>query len=83
MLQTDPEGYRFVALRVPGWAAWQDYEYRGRMKLDDAAGGMGVTFYSRLAAGEAKLYALRRFDGAPEEDSLHLVAFGTTLTRET
>jgi hypothetical protein len=26
---------------VPGWASWQDYEYSGRLKMDDADSGIG------------------------------------------
>lgn len=68
---------------IPGWASWQNYDYTGRMKMTDPAGGLGLALYSRYPAGEQKTYVLRRYAGTAETEGFHLAAFGTTLKGDT
>lgn len=68
---------------IPGWAAWNNYDYSGRLKMSDPGGGIGLSFYSRLPAGEQKTYVLRRYAGTAESASFHLTAFATSLKGDT
>jgi len=66
---------------LPGSASWQNYEYHGRMKMSDAGGGMGVSFYSGYPQNEQEAYILRRSNGSTEP--FELTATGTTLSGDT
>ena len=50
---------------------WKDYVYRGKMRMTDPEGGIGVTFLSRYPEDIDQYYALRR-DG--KDRTFHLVA---------
>lgn len=39
---------------------WRDYTYTGQMRIDDAAGGIGVTFLNRSGDGIDQHYSLSR-----------------------
>lgn len=57
--------------------SWQNYVYRGRMRLTNAnEGAIGVTFYSQFNEGLDKYYRLRRSAGAP---NFHFSPHGTRL----
>ena len=47
-----------------GAAAWQDYEYSGRMFVEDKRTGIGVTLYSEYPERD-RYIRLRRYDGRP------------------
>jgi hypothetical protein len=47
---------------TPRSATWSRYEYRGRMRIDDPAGGVGVTVLSQYPAQDA-YYRVRRDAG--------------------
>ncbi|MEW5956352.1 MAG: PKD domain-containing protein [Chloroflexota bacterium] len=64
---------------VPGWASWQNYEYRGRLRLTDVANGeVGATFYSQYPAYDAKRYELNSWEEMGNNFGLR--AYGTGLT---
>jgi hypothetical protein len=46
---------------APGTDAWSDYEYRGKMRISDDGGGIGVTAYSQYPVRDA-YYRVRRLD---------------------
>jgi len=56
---------------------WQDYEYSGRLRLDDPQGGIGVTFYSAFPAGYDRFYRLRRYNQAR---TFHLAPHDTSIS---
>lgn len=45
--------------------AWRDYVFTGRLYVEAADSGIGVTFYSRFPAGQNRYYRLRRYRGRP------------------
>jgi len=63
---------------------WSDYEYSGRMRIDSARGGVGVTLYSDYPNSD-EYYRLRRYGSgsfhlAPHPDA-HGTCAGSTDTR--
>ena len=54
---------------------WSSFEYRGRMMIDDAQGGIGVTFLSQYPFQDA-YYRLRRYD----QWAFHVSIHGTRIT---
>lgn len=51
--------------------SWNNYIYRGRMRISDPNGGIGITFLSRQPAGVGQYYAIRR---DAEQPSFRLLA---------
>ncbi|MDY6839026.1 MAG: InlB B-repeat-containing protein, partial [Thermodesulfobacteriota bacterium] len=58
-----------------GSGAFSDYEYTGRMMIDHANGGIGVTYFSQYPSSEA-YYRLRRYRGT----AFHLSWHGSAIT---
>lgn len=56
---------------------WRDYEFSGRLRREDARGGVGVIFYSRFPEGYDRYYRLRSYEKAP---TLQITAHGTHIT---
>ncbi len=48
----------------PDTSTWSSYEYTGRMRTDNAAGGLGVTFFSDYPRTDS-YYRLRQYNGGP------------------
>lgn len=57
----------------------KNYMYTGRMRLLDANGGVGVTFYSKYLNSDT-YYRLRRYAGEP---TFHIAPHGTEITSGT
>ncbi len=66
-----------------GSESWSSYEYTGRMRADNAAGGIGVTFFSDYPNSDS-YYRLRQYDGGEFHIAPHPhgweVSGGTTTT---
>lgn len=50
--------------------SWSNYELRGRMRISDAGGGIGVTAYSLYDSADV-YYRLRRYSGVDFELAMH------------
>ncbi|MCK6630235.1 MAG: PKD domain-containing protein [Anaerolineae bacterium] len=66
---------RHSTYAIPGWQQWQNYDYSGRMLISDAAGEVGLNFYSRNPLSDQKRYSLHNPGGTFE-----LNATNTTLS---
>ncbi len=73
-LSTDVNIHSHVGLA--GSDAWTDYTFTGRLRIEDADGGVGVTFLSDYTNSD-HYYRLRRYAGFP---TLHLSTHGTSFT---
>jgi len=60
------EGNAFAHYLPGAWPKEGGYEYSGRLRYTDPAGGIGITFGSRYPLGEDHFYRLRRYDKEPE-----------------
>jgi hypothetical protein len=67
-------------LRTPSIGTVNWYQYSGRMRITNAAGGIGVTFFSQYPDQDA-YYRLRRY--ADGTGSFHLNNHGTTVAGTT
>ncbi|MCP4995287.1 MAG: PKD domain-containing protein, partial [Gammaproteobacteria bacterium] len=74
-------GSRHSHYAIPGWQAWQNYEYQGRLKMSEVDSGLGVTFYSQYPTGQQQAYHLWR--EASPLGSFQLTATGSSLTGQT
>ncbi len=59
-------------------ASWSGYEFTGRLQLENASGGVGVTFYSSFPEQD-RYYRLRRYDGT----DFFIAPHGTSITSGT
>jgi len=66
MLAVGPsKGNSFAHYLPEDWTAWGEYEFSGRLRYTDPAGGIGVIWGSRFPLGEDYFYRLRRYKDAP------------------
>lgn len=56
--------------------SWNNYTYTGRMYIDQATGGIGVTFLSRFPDNKNVYYRIRRYANVRR---FHLAPHGTTV----